>query len=281
MWRNAPDSYTRYVDRGPLSRWALAQIGHINVVKYLPGPKNATADWLSRYQLLGRNEFSTSGFSKALGGLLRQLAQSCKQLRSVWIYASPAESDIQAQRQVQQWRTPTDALLKGAPVEHNVARDFDLAILAPASLKAPQLAHQLLKNDRAFAMLLPPDLLDCVALRNDGVVDDDALLRMRAVRTMTLGGSGLLRIIHGADASRACVSASKDNPVPTTNALTGPTAARMRAGQRFRCWMCTRRTPPATPTTRMTPAPAVGCPLPRKPPCDTRWRCRARRYAES
>ncbi len=62
-------------------RGALAQIGHINVeVKYLPGPKNATADWLSRYQLLGRNEFSTSGFSKALGGLLRQLlrrANSC------------------------------------------------------------------------------------------------------------------------------------------------------------------------------------------------------------
>ncbi len=53
---------------GRLSGWA---IGHINVeVKYLSGPKNATADWLSRYQLLGRNEFSASGFSKALGGLL-------------------------------------------------------------------------------------------------------------------------------------------------------------------------------------------------------------------
>jgi hypothetical protein len=103
--------FTRYVDRGPLPGWALAQMGHINVeVEYLPGPK---ADWLCRYQLLGRNEFSTSGFSKALGGLLRQLAQSDKQLRCVWVYDSPAESDVQAQRQVQQWRTPTNALLKG------------------------------------------------------------------------------------------------------------------------------------------------------------------------
>ncbi len=72
-------------------------------------------------------------------------------------------------------------------MEHNVARDFDLAILAPATLKAPQLAHHLLKSDRAFAMLLPNDLLDCVALRKDGVVNDDVLLRMRAVRTVTLG----------------------------------------------------------------------------------------------
>ncbi len=107
--------FTRYVGRGPLSGWALAQIGHINVeVKYLPGPKNATVDWPSRYQLLGRNKFSTSGFSRALGGLLRQLAPSCKQLRSVWV--CPAES---AQRQVQQWKVPTNALLKGAPVEHS------------------------------------------------------------------------------------------------------------------------------------------------------------------
>jgi hypothetical protein len=57
--------------------------------------------------------------------------------------------------------------------KHNVTRDFDIAILAPATLKAPQLAHQLLKNDRAFAMSLPTDLLDCVALCNDGVVDGD------------------------------------------------------------------------------------------------------------
>jgi hypothetical protein len=97
--------FTRDVDRALLSGSALAQIVHINVE--VTGPKNATADWLSRYQVLGRNEFSTSGFSKALGGLLRQLAQSCKQLRSVWVYASPAESDVQAQRQVQQDATPS------------------------------------------------------------------------------------------------------------------------------------------------------------------------------
>ncbi len=34
--------------------------------------------------------------------------------------------------------------MKGAPVEHILARDFDLAILAPATLKAPLLAHQVL-----------------------------------------------------------------------------------------------------------------------------------------
>ena len=50
--------------------------------------------------------------SKALGGLLRQL---CKQLCSVRVYASPAENDVQAQRQVQRWRVSTNALLKGAP----------------------------------------------------------------------------------------------------------------------------------------------------------------------
>ncbi len=195
-----------------------------------------------RTSMHGRNEFSASEFSKALDGLLRQLAPSCKQLCSVWVYASSAESDVKAQQQVQQWRVSTNALLKGAPVKHNVASDFDLATLAPATLKAPQLA---LKSDRAFAMLLPTDLLDCVALRNDGVVDDEVLLRMRAVRTVTLGGSGLLWIIHGADSS-----ALKDHPVPTASTLTGRTAARMSAGHRFRCWTFTRRTPPATLTTQ-------------------------------
>ena len=200
--------FTRYVDRGPLSGWALAQIGHINIeVTYLPGPKNAIADWLSRYQLLGRNEFSTSGFAKALAGLLRQLGPSCQLLRVVWVYASPAESDVQAQRQVQQWRTPTNALLKGAPVEHHLARHFDLAILAPLTLKAPLLAHQLLKADRSFAMLIPADLLDYVPMSSDGAVDADVHRRMQSVNIVTLGGSGLVWIVHGTEArSGLCLS---------------------------------------------------------------------------
>ena len=56
-----------------------------------------------------------------------------------------------------------------------------------------------MKSDRAFAMLLPTDLLDCVALHHDDVVDYEVPLGMRAVRTVTLGGSGLWWIIHGAD----------------------------------------------------------------------------------
>jgi hypothetical protein len=61
--------------------------------------------------------------------------------------------------------------LKGAPVDHILVRYFDLAILAPATLKAPLPAHQLLKRNKPFAMFLPADLLEMVPKRADGVVD--------------------------------------------------------------------------------------------------------------
>jgi hypothetical protein len=77
--------------------------------------------------------------------------------------------------------------------------------MAPATLKAPQLAHQLLKSDRAFATLLPTDLLDCVALRH---VDDDVLLRMRAVRTVSWGARACW-IIYGADSQSLCLTQSR------------------------------------------------------------------------
>jgi hypothetical protein len=50
--------FTRYVDKGPLSVWAVAAISHINIeVVYVPAAENGVADFLSRYQLLGRNGF--------------------------------------------------------------------------------------------------------------------------------------------------------------------------------------------------------------------------------
>ena len=196
--------FTRYVDKGPLSAWAVATIGHINIeVVYVPAAENGVADFLSRYQLLGRNDFSVTGFSRALSHLLQRLASSCKSLRSVWFHASPGSSDLAGQRQVQQWRTQRNALMKGAPVDHILARDFDLAILAPATLKAPLLAHQLLKHNKPFAMLLPTDLLEMVPKRADGVVDDEVRSRLQIVRVLTLGGSGLVWIISGVDAVSA------------------------------------------------------------------------------
>ncbi len=122
-------------------------------------------------------------------------------LRSVWFHASPGSSDLAGQRQVQQWRTQRNALMKGAPIDHILARDFVLAILAPATLKAPLLAHQL-------AMLLPTDLLEMVPKRADGVMDDDEVRsRLQIVRVLTLGGSGLVWIIPALTLFRHCVSA--------------------------------------------------------------------------
>ena len=224
--------FTRYVDKGPLSAWAVATIGHINIeVVYVPAAENGVADFLSRYQLLGRNEFSVSGFSKALSHLLKCLAASCKSLRSIWFHAFPGSSDLAGHRQVQQWRTERNALMKGAPVDHILARDFDLAILAPATLKGPLLAHQLLKRNKPFAMLLPTDLLEFVPQRADGVVDSEVRSRLQGVHVLTLGGSGLVWIVFGVNAvSALCLglgSAARDGShsdwTDSSSALCGAT----------------------------------------------------------
>ena len=144
-----------------------------------------------------------SGFSKALSHLLKCLAASCKSLRSIWFHAFPGSSDLAGHRQVQQWRTERNALMKGAPVDHILARDFDLAILAPATLKGPLLAHQLLKRNKPFAMLLPTDLLEFVPQRADGVVDSEVRSRLQGVHVLTLGGSGLVWIVFGVNAVSA------------------------------------------------------------------------------
>ena len=100
------------------------------------------------------------------------------------------------------WRTQKTALMKGAPVEHIVARNFDLAILAPATLKSPLLAHQLLKDNRPFAMLLPSDLLEMVTRRADG--GGQRGQKQTATRACDHPqGLWLLWIVHGVDAVSA------------------------------------------------------------------------------
>ncbi len=52
-------------------------------------------------------------------------------------------------------------------------------------LKAPLLAHQLLKHNKPFALLLPTDLLEMVPKRADGVVDAEVRSRLQIVRVST------------------------------------------------------------------------------------------------
>ena len=54
-------------DKGPLSAWAIATIGYINMeVAYVPAAEKGVVDFLSRYQLLGRNEFFSARRSATL-----------------------------------------------------------------------------------------------------------------------------------------------------------------------------------------------------------------------
>ena len=84
--------FTDYVAKGPLSAYALSAIAHIPVeIRHIPGKTNIVADVLSRYQMVGKDELSVTGYGTALTMLLQRLREDIKSARNVWVYAHSSD----------------------------------------------------------------------------------------------------------------------------------------------------------------------------------------------
>ena len=127
---------------------------------YFPGPLNVIADALSRFPVVRSEVTGFHGATAVWTALLAKLSPWCRSARDLWIYAGPDTKAVE--RKIQEWRSPTNAIRVSAPVTFPAT--WQLAFLAPASEKAPKVAARLIETGLPFAVLMPLDLVNWIAV---------------------------------------------------------------------------------------------------------------------
>lgn len=151
--------------KGPVSAWMNVELAGIYFkYHYFPGPQNVIADALSRYPVVQSEVTGFHGATAIWSALFDRLSPWCRSARSVWLYAGPDTKAVE--RRFQAWRVPTNAICVSAHVKF--PSSCDLALLAPATEKAPKVAARLFRSGFPFAILMPSDLVNWIAVGEEG-----------------------------------------------------------------------------------------------------------------
>jgi len=181
----APLQWIKNTMRGAVTSWLLEETAELDYrVVYLPGPQNKEADAMSRAPIVAPSTFNTQGMLEAWDTLLGVLQPSAKKAKNVFVWAGPHTTNVA--NAVQSWRTPTNALKKGAPKTLAKAGKIDLLLVAPNAEDSPIVAHQVAKERSGGlrACLVQSDLVRYVACP-EGKVDRDVQRQVERASKIT------------------------------------------------------------------------------------------------
>ena len=165
----APLQWVKHCAKGPLNAWRIERLQECEYeVFYTPGAQNI-ADPISRYPMLGPREFTRVGLDNAVKLLLSSLPQAMKDIDKAWVWANHDTAEVA--KEVQQWRTHSNALHTRHPKEALTNKSWHLGILMPRADQATTMARKALRDKRSICILVPTDLVHLIAQQLDGSFD--------------------------------------------------------------------------------------------------------------
>ena len=164
-------------------------------VEYYPGKINLLGDAMSRTPVIRERPLAVAGMDILLAELLSSLDEKTRSTIKTWVWAE--KETAMAERMVQQWRSATNPIVKGAPRSAAYDIDWDFAVVAATGERAPVVCADLFATCKKFACLVPTDLVNYVPLAKQDVVDEALVGMVRAAQKVVSVDVGLTWIVGG------------------------------------------------------------------------------------
>ena len=181
---------------GPVAGYAAEAAAETpHSISWLPGSTNAVPDALSRPPLVGPRVLATHGLGELLSLLLTHAASSLVGINSVWLNA---RHDTDAMVAILRRHVHAGcSISKKAPSDDHIASDTSgLAIIAPEPWRAPSVVRQLLAAGRAFAVLVPHDIIPETARNDDGSYNSSTAAAMATAVFVGSASSMFTWVVH-------------------------------------------------------------------------------------
>jgi transposase InsO family protein len=179
-------------NKGQLSEWRIAEVADLNsIVQTLhqAGPRMALADPLSRLCSPSGGLYDMTLPSK-LATLLQHLPKWVKNAKNVRVHTN--KDTAAARRIIQNWRIPTNPI---SPAQLTSATKSDFIIGTPYADRGTLKISQLLKEDRAFAVLHPTSLINEIPVENTGI-NAEVAEKLKGTKKIVLSDHNLTWIIN-------------------------------------------------------------------------------------
>ena len=191
----------RTVTRTVVTRWIVENICALQWrVVYVAGEKNVVPDALSRFPVIARGHFLTTGLESAVDHLLSAVDARWKEAKTIWVWARKDTTSMA--RKVQAWRNPKNAVLTGAPKRIlEESEPFDVAVVVPEAERAPEYCKKLFLKKKPFACLIPSDLVFWIPRdsKDREVLYQDVVDALEKASKITYLDAGLTWIVSGTE----------------------------------------------------------------------------------
>ena len=170
-----PLKWIQQSERGQVTAWLLESVSETPFrVVYLNGPKNTTADALSRIPLINPNECSRLGTREVWKKLLDALPNEWKAAEK--ICALDGKHTNEVHKQVQDWRVGKNPIGNVPMDQTEKLKEFDLILVRPPVEHAPTYVYNFLKAfpQACFACLVPSDLVQLISSAGKNIPKDEA-----------------------------------------------------------------------------------------------------------